>query len=67
MLGDTLMTPDYNAFQMRSSGYGQAGIGQYSGECLIKEHHEKAPVRCPCSRLAALHAAPRTPYTDVFQ
>ena len=24
--------------------------------------HEKAPVRCPCSRLAALHVAPRTPY-----
>ena len=22
--------------------------------------HEKAPVRCPCSRLAALHGAPRT-------
>ena len=22
--------------------------------------HEKAPVRCPCSRLAALHDAPRT-------
>ena len=21
--------------------------------------HEKAPVRCPCSRLAALHGAPR--------
>ena len=22
--------------------------------------HEKAPVRCPCCRLAALHGAPRT-------
>ena len=22
--------------------------------------HEKAPVRCPCSRLAALHGTPRT-------
>ena len=22
--------------------------------------HEKAPVRCPCSWLAALHGAPRT-------
>ena len=23
-------------------------------------HHEKAPIRCPCSRLAALDGAPRT-------
>ena len=23
--------------------------------------HEKAPVRCPCNRLAALHGDPRTP------
>ena len=23
--------------------------------------HDKAPVRCPCSRLAALHGASRTP------
>ena len=27
--------------------------------------HKKAPVRCPCSRLAALHGAPRT-QTEVY-
>ena len=29
--------------------------------------HEKAPVRCPCSRLAALHGAPRTPFITVVE
>ena len=28
--------------------------------------HEKAPVRCPCSRLAALHGAPRTLLTVMY-
>ena len=29
--------------------------------------HEKAPARCPCSRLAALHGAPRTPFITVVE
>ena len=35
-----------------------AEICQSSGEVLNTGRHEKVPVRCPCSRLAALHGAP---------
>ena len=55
-----LMTPDhhfYATFQVCSSGYGQAGIGRSSGEGLSTGCYKKAPVRCPCSRLAAPHGA----------
>ena len=55
-----MMTPDHKAFQVRSSGQGQVGIGQSSGEGLNTGHHKKAPVHSPCSRLAALHGAPST-------
>ena len=59
------MTPDHTAFQVRSSGYGRAGIGLSSWEGLRTGRHEKAPDRCPCSRLAILHGAPRTPVGGV--
>ena len=55
----TLMTPDPTAFPVLSSGLGRAGVGRSSEEGLDTGRHEKAPVRCPCSRLAALHGAPR--------
>ena len=32
----------------------------------ITGRHENAPVRCPCSRLAALHGAPRTLYVMLY-
>ena len=54
------MTPDHTALQVHSSGKGRAGIGRSSGEDLNIGRHEKAPVKCPCSREAALHAAPWT-------
>ena len=53
-VGNTLITPDRTTIQVRSSGYGRAGNGRSSWKGLM------APVRCPCSRLAALHGAPRT-------
>ena len=55
MRSDTLMTP----LQVRSSGHGRTGIGRSSWKGHITGRHVKAPVRCPCSRLAALHGAPR--------
>ena len=58
--GDRLMTPDHTAIQVRSSREDQAGSGQSSREGLTTGCHEKALVRCQCSRLAALHGAPRT-------
>ena len=57
MRGDTLMTPDRTAIQVRNSGYGRAGIGRSSGEDYNTERHEKAPVRCPSRRLATLQSA----------
>ena len=42
---------------MRSSRRSQAGIGQSSEEGLNTGHHEKAPDRCPCSRMATLQGA----------
>ena len=42
--GDTLMTPDHSAFQVRSSVYGRTGIGR-SRKILISGRHEKAPTR----------------------
>ena len=55
-----VMTRGHTAIQVRSSGYGQAGIGRTSWKGLSTGCHKKAPVCCPCSRLAALHGAPRT-------
>ena len=52
---DAMMTLDHTAVQVRSSGYGQVGIGWSSGEGHNTGCHEKAPVCCPCSRLATLH------------
>ena len=40
------------ALQVRSSGQGWVGIGRSCGEDLNTGCHEKAPVRCPCSRWA---------------
>ena len=58
--GDTLMTDDHTAIQVRSSELGRAGIGRYSRKRLKMGRHENVPVCCPCSRLATLHGAPRT-------
>ena len=52
---NTLITPDRTTVQLRSSGLGRAGIGRSIWKGLNTGHHEKALVRCPCSRLAALH------------
>ena len=54
----TLMTPDYIAFQERSTVQVRTGIGQSSGEGLKTGRHLKVPVRFPFSWLAALHGAP---------
>ena len=37
---------------------GRVCSGRSSGGGLNTGHHKKAPVHCPCSRLAALHGAP---------
>ena len=50
------MTPDHTAFQVRSSWYGRAGIGRYSGNGFNTGCHEKAPVGC----------SPRCSAHDVF-
>ena len=63
--GDTPMTPNHTAVQVRSAGQGRTGIGQSSWKGLSTARHEKAPVRCPCSRLTTLHDAPRTPGIQV--
>ena len=49
---DTLMTPDHTAFQVRSSGYGRAGVGPSSWEGLNTGRHEKALFGGLRSRLA---------------
>ena len=56
----TLATSGHTAFQVHRSWYGQAGIGRSSWEGLSTGRHEKAQVRCPCSRFATQHGAPRT-------
>ena len=58
--GDALMTPDHIVVLVHNSGLHRAGIGRSSWKGLSSGRHEKAPVHCPCSRLAALHGAPRT-------
>ena len=59
--GDTQMTPDHTAFQVRSSWYGGAKIGGSSWEGHNTGCSEKTPVSCPCNRLAALRGAPQMP------
>ena len=54
----TLMSCDHTAIFVSSSGWSRVGIGRSAAEVLCMGCHEKAPVRCPCSRLAALHGAP---------
>ena len=58
MRSDTLMTADHTVFLVRISRIGRAGIGRSSWEGLNTGRHVKAPVGCPCRRLAALHGAP---------
>ena len=58
--GKTLMTSDNTAVQVHSSGYGRVGIDRSSWKGFCTGRHRKAQIRCPCSRLAALHGAPRT-------
>ena len=57
-VGNTLITPDRTTIQVRSSGWGRVGICRTSRKGLNTGRHERTPVRCPCSRLAALHGAP---------
>ena len=59
--GDTLVTRDHIAVLERSSVYGRAGTGRSSWKVHETGRHEKALDRCPFSRLATLHCAPRTP------
>ena len=54
----TMMITDHITFQVRSSGYGRVGLGRSFGEDPNTGRHENAPVRCPCSCLAALYGAP---------
>ena len=56
----TLLTSEHTAFHVRSFWYGRAGIGRSTEEGLVEGRHEKARVRCPCSRLAELHGDLRT-------
>ena len=58
--GDTLKTSDHTAFQVHINRYGRVGIGWSSWKGLNTGRHDKVPVRCPCSRWATLHVAPRT-------
>ena len=51
---NTLVTPDYIAVQVHSSGYGRSGIGRSSWKSLDTGHYEKAPVRCPCCWLHSM-------------
>ena len=55
-----LIAPDRTTIQVQSSRLGRVGIGRSFWKSLNTGRHEKAPVRCPCIRLAALHSAPRT-------
>ena len=55
----TLMTTNHTIIQMHSSGKGRAEIGRSSRKGLDMGCHEKAPIMCPCSHLAALNGAPR--------
>ena len=52
----TQMTPDHTVAQVQGSRQ------NWSVFMERPKHgrHKKAPVRCPCCRLAALHGAPRT-------
>ena len=43
-----------------------AVLGRVELERPNTGRHEKAPVRCPCSRLAALHGAHRTLLTVMY-
>ena len=36
-VGNTLITPDRTTIQVRSSGYGRAGIGRSSWKCLTRD------------------------------
>ena len=56
----TLIRPDRTTIQVRSSGWSRVGIGRSSWKGLSTGCHEKAPVRCPCCQLTALHGAPWT-------
>ena len=62
----TLMTPDHTPSMCAPSGYYLAGNGRSSAGSLTTGHHEKAPASCPCSRLAALHGAPRSSSCDCY-
>ena len=54
--GDTLMSPDHTAVQLRGSGLDQAEIGRSFLKGRSTGRHEKATNR----RSTALHDAPRT-------
>ena len=54
------MTSVRTAFQVRISGQGRAGIDRSLWEGHSTGRHEKAPVRLPCSPLAAIQGDPRT-------
>ena len=56
----TLMTTVHTAVQVRHSELGLAGIDRSSWKGHTTGRHEKAPVRCPCSQLTALHGVPQT-------
>ena len=56
--GDRPMTPDHIAIRVRRPWQGQAGMWSVFRQGLGTGHHKKAPVCCPCNRLAAVHGAP---------
>ena len=57
--GDTMMTPDDTTIQVRSYGLRRLLDSRSFWKDLNTGSHEKAPVRCPCRRLATLHGASR--------
>ena len=60
MRGDTVMIPDHISSHVRRTGEGRARIDRFSCKDNKTVRFEKAPVRCPCSRLSTLRDAPLT-------
>ena len=75
MSGDAEAFPEYGEYTDYTRSHHHHGahfwVGSSRNWSVFLERpntgrHEKAPVRCPCSRLAALHGAPRTPENVVI-
>ena len=54
---NTLITPGRSTIQVLSSGLGRVRLVGLPGKALTRGRHKKAPVYCPCNRLATLRGA----------